>query len=108
MASCGEGGVPMRFLDPMGLGCGKTLREGGGGDFSRFVRFEVGDESKIELWQDIWCGDQSLKASFLVLFNIDHFKEASVADYMLFPNDTFKWNITFVRLVHDWEVEKVT
>jgi hypothetical protein len=30
MIACGEGGVPMRFLGPTGLGCGKTLGEGEG------------------------------------------------------------------------------
>jgi len=33
------------------------------------------------------------------------FKEAFVVDHVLFSNDTFQWNITFIRLVHDWEVE---
>jgi len=52
MVACGEGGVPMRFLDPTGLGCKKNIRWGWG-DFSRFVRFEVGDGSKIRFWQDV-------------------------------------------------------
>lgn len=30
LAACGEGGVPMMFLDPAGLECGKTLRGGEG------------------------------------------------------------------------------
>jgi hypothetical protein len=31
-----------------------------------------------------------------------------VEDHMLFSNDTVQWNITFIILVHDWEVEMVT
>jgi hypothetical protein len=26
------------------------------GGFSRFIRFEVGDGSKIRFWLDVWCG----------------------------------------------------
>ena len=33
-------------------------------DFSRFVKFEVGDGSKIRFWHDVWCGDQTLKEGF--------------------------------------------
>jgi hypothetical protein len=31
-----------------------------------------------------------------------------VTDHMLFSNDTFQWNISFIILVHDWEVDMVT
>jgi len=31
-----------------------------------------------------------------------------MADHMLFSNDTVQWNITFIRSVHDWEVETVS
>jgi hypothetical protein len=49
-----------------------------------------------------------LKAAFPLFFTIVRYKEASVVDHMLFSNDIFKWNITFIKSVHDWEVEMVT
>lgn len=48
-----------------------------------------------------------MKAAFPLLFSIVRYKEASVAD-MLFSNYIFKWNITFIKSMHDWEVEMVT
>jgi hypothetical protein len=32
--------------------------------FSKFVRYEVGDGSKVRFWHDVWCGEQPLKFSF--------------------------------------------
>jgi hypothetical protein len=88
------------MIGSYGLGVQKNIRRGCR-EFSRFVRFEVRDESKIRFWQDVWCGDQTSKASFLV-FNIVRYKEASVADHMLFSNNTFQRNITFIKSVHHW------
>jgi hypothetical protein len=31
-----------------------------------------------------------------------------VVDHLLFANDTYKWNITFIRSMHVWEIEMVT
>jgi hypothetical protein len=41
-----------------------------------------------------------MKEAFSVLFSIARFKEASVADHMLFLNDTCQWNVTFIRSMH--------
>jgi hypothetical protein len=78
------------------------------GDFSRFVRFEVWNKAKIHFWHKVWYGDQTLKEAFPVLFSIAQFKEALVANHMLFVYDTYQWNITFILFVHDWEMELVT
>jgi hypothetical protein len=45
MTACGEGGVLLRSMGLTGLGCGEIL--GGWRDFSRFIRFRVGNGSKI-------------------------------------------------------------
>jgi hypothetical protein len=34
-------------------------------EFFRYTRFEVGDNSKISFWHDVWCEDQPLKVAFL-------------------------------------------
>jgi hypothetical protein len=73
--------------------------------FKSHARFDLGDGSRIRFWDDVWCGDSSLKAAFPGLFNIASFKEASVADNVERSNGTIQWNIQFTRLIHDWEVE---
>jgi hypothetical protein len=58
MITCGEGGAAMRYMGPMGQGCGKTKNiRRGCGEFSRFLRFEVGDGSEIRFGHNVWCGD---------------------------------------------------
>jgi len=60
---------------PFGVGVWKHIRRGCR-VFSRCIRYEVDDESKIRFWHDAWCGDQPLKEAFLVLFGIAHCMEA--------------------------------
>jgi hypothetical protein len=68
----------------------------------------VGDQFRIQFWHDVWIGDRTLMEAFLVLFSIACSKEALVAIHMWFSNDTCQWNVTFIKAVHDWEMELVT
>jgi hypothetical protein len=77
------------------------------GVFSRFIRFEVGDGSHISFWHDVWCGDHSLKDTFPGLFHIAQRKEARVMDNLQVSNGVMHWNVPFLRVVQDWEVEVV-
>jgi len=53
--------------------------------FSKFVRFEVGDDvSKFSFWHDVWCEDRPLKISYPDLFSIACSKDAWVVDNMQF------------------------
>jgi hypothetical protein len=72
-------------------------------EFCKFVRFDMGDGSKIIFCHDMWCGDQTSKAPFPELYSISRFKEALVVDHLQYSNDTLQWNDTFIRSVHDWE-----
>jgi hypothetical protein len=47
----------------------------------------VGDGLKIWFRNDVWCGDQTLKEAFPVIYSIVHFKEASVANHMVVANN---------------------
>uniref|UniRef100_A0A7N2MKQ0 Structural maintenance of chromosomes protein 1 n=1 Tax=Quercus lobata TaxID=97700 RepID=A0A7N2MKQ0_QUELO len=67
------------------------------------IQFEVGAEFTIRFWQDIWCGDTSLRLS--ELFAISRNKEAFVADLMKFLNGVLFWDLNFVRDSQDWELE---
>jgi hypothetical protein len=51
MIARGEDGVLKRLPNLSRWGCGKTLGVGGG--VSRFVKYEVGDMSKIRFWHDL-------------------------------------------------------
>jgi hypothetical protein len=48
----GVGSVVMRC---MGWGLGRISGEVEG-EFSNHTRFEVGDDSKIRFWHNMWCG----------------------------------------------------
>jgi hypothetical protein len=77
----------------------------GWNNFKRHVRFDLGVGSKISFWEDVWCGEVSLKDTFPGMFSIAGLKEASIADNVERSNGVVQWNIVFTRLVHDWEVE---
>lgn len=68
----------------------------------------MGDGFKIRFWHYLWCGNQPLKTDSSDLFCLPRCKEAWVVDHMQFFNENFRWNISFTRLVHDWEVDFVT
>jgi hypothetical protein len=46
--------------------------------FSKFIKYEVGDGSKVSFWNDVWYGD----VSYPDLFDITCSKDAWVADNM--------------------------
>jgi hypothetical protein len=64
----GASGALAWCTSPM-VGVWKNIKRGWG-NFPRFVRFEMGEKSKIWCWHDVWCGDQPLNQAFLVLFSI--------------------------------------
>jgi hypothetical protein len=49
----------------------------------------------------------TLKETFPLLFSIAHFKEACCR-HMQFSNDSCQSKVTFIRVMHDWEMELVT
>jgi hypothetical protein len=64
--------------------------------FSKFVRFEVGDDvSKFSFWHDVWCEDSSLKISYLDLFSIAQRKDAWVVDNIQVREGIIRWNVIF-------------
>jgi hypothetical protein len=73
--------------------------------FKCHFKFDLGVGSRISFWNDVWCEESPLKDTFPVFFSIARFREASIADNMERSNGTIQWNIVFIRLIHDWEVE---
>ena len=50
--------------------------------FSRYIRFELGDGSKIRFWRTSSVGSRPLKLVFLELFSLARFKDASAVDHL--------------------------
>ena len=71
-----EGGwvskVPTRAY---GVGLWKYIRRGWD-KFSRLLKFEVGDGSRIRFWDDVWCMAGTLKDAFPDLYCIARVKDA--------------------------------
>jgi hypothetical protein len=85
----------------MGSECGNVF--GRGGVILR--QFEVRDGSRVLFWHDVWCGELPLKILFPDLFNIACAKEAWVEENMDIAYGVIYWNVMFIRLVHDLEME---
>ena len=54
--------------------------------FSSHTKFDLIDGSKVRFWDDLWCGEMSLKEAFPILYKIASVKDASMADNMDFSN----------------------
>ena len=33
-------------------------------NFSKFLRYDVGDGTRVKFWDDVWCRDRPLKEAF--------------------------------------------
>ena len=54
---------------PYGVGLWKFIRSGWV-KFSKFLKFEVGDGTRIQFWDDVWCCEEPLKDMFPDLYRI--------------------------------------
>jgi hypothetical protein len=72
-------------VGPLGAGVWKYNRRGWR-DFSRFVRYELGNGYKVRFWHDLWCGEQPLKVSYPNLFSFALCKDAWAVDHIQFGN----------------------
>jgi hypothetical protein len=81
------------------VGLWKNIRKGWS-LFCSHTRFELGDESKIRFWNDVWCGKLPLKVAFLALYVVAREKNAFVADHLDYSSGSFQWmSVLFVRLM---------
>jgi hypothetical protein len=46
-----------------GLGLWKSIRRGWD-TFKHYVRFEIGNGSRVLFWKDVWCGERPLMNAF--------------------------------------------
>ena len=59
-----EGWCTKDVSDPYGVSLWKLIMRGWLA-FSKFIQFDVGDGTKVNLWQDESCEDCPLKEAFL-------------------------------------------
>jgi hypothetical protein len=73
----------------------------GWGEFYSHTRFDFGM---------VWYGDQALKAAFPFpnMFSLAQCKDASMANHLVLLSDFQRWNVNFLRVTHDWEVDLFT
>ncbi|XP_050259853.1 uncharacterized protein LOC126704908 [Quercus robur] len=84
----------------------KFIRSGGG-NFSKFIQYEVGDGTRVKFWDDVWCRDHPLKEVFPDLYNISRTRDASISEFMCFVNGRVSWDIQFRHLVNDQESQSL-
>ena len=75
--------------------------------FIQNVVFVLGDGRRITLWNDVWCGEESLSSSFPSLFSLVVNKEAKIADIWESREGAGCWFHTFIRPLNDWELEEM-
>lgn len=59
--------------------------------FSQFIKFKVGDGTRVKLLLDVWCDDTSLKEESFPELYIAQNKEAPVSDHMKLMNGSIFW-----------------
>jgi hypothetical protein len=53
----------------------------------------------------VWCGEMPLKEAFLGLYDIACDNNSFVAAHLILKSESFRWDVRFIRAVHDWEVD---
>jgi hypothetical protein len=94
-------------LDPHGsheVGLWKNIRKGWS-LFSSLTRLILGNGFRIRFWDDVWCGEMSLKEAFPGLYDIACDKNTLVAAHLILESGSFQWDVRLIQAAHDWEVD---
>ena len=104
LVNLSEAGTPMTSED--GNSLWKEIRKEWF-DFIQNAVFALGDSRRINFWNDVWCGEESLSSSFPSLFSLAVNKEAKVVDIWESREGVGCWSPTFIRPINDWELEEM-
>lgn len=80
----------------------------GGNLFCNHTRLILGNGSSIRFWDNVWCGEMTLKEAFPVLYDIACDKDALIATHLVLKSESYQWDVSFFRAAHDWEVDVLT
>jgi hypothetical protein len=81
LATCGLGGVQMRFMGRIGWGY-RSVSRGFRGSFIVILDWRL----VMALQLDVWCGDQVLEPALPKLFILAHYKDASTTNHLEFSS----------------------
>ena len=84
----------------------KSIRKGWL-NFSKFLRYDVDDGTRVKFWVDVWCRNRPLKELFPDLYNISRTRDASVSKVLCYANGRIFWDLQFRRLVNDQESQSL-
>ena len=73
--------------------------------FSKLLQYDVGDGTRVKFWKHVWCGDCTLKDTFLDLYCLSRARDSLVAKVMCWSGGMIHWNFYFRRSPQDWEEE---
>ena len=94
------------ICEPYGVSLWKHIRVGWD-CFSKYLTFKVRDGTRIKFWDNIWCGNCSLRQRFPDLFRLARVLGAMVVDNLRFQGSNILWDVEFSRPIQDWELEVV-
>ena len=65
-------------------------------NFSKFIRYDVGDGTRVKFWADVWCRDRPFKKVFPDLYNISRLRDASIFEVMFMQMREFLGTFSFI------------
>jgi hypothetical protein len=98
MVVCGDEWYSFDPPGSNGVGLWKNITKGWS-LFCSHTKFIIGHGFKIRFWN--WCGEMTLKETFLVLYDIARDKDALVAAHLVLENGSLQWDVGFIRAAHD-------
>lgn len=72
--------------------------------FMNKTSFSVGNGIKISFWKDNWLGQGSLSQMFPDIYILNQQQEATIGEVW----NMQVWNLTYRRLLNDWEIGRLT
>ena len=74
-------------------------------NFSKLLKYDVGDGTRVKFWKHVWCGDCSLKEAFPELYDLSRANDSLVAEVMGWSSRQLHWSFLFRHSPQDWEEE---
>ncbi|KAF5177717.1 Reverse transcriptase zinc-binding domain [Thalictrum thalictroides] len=76
-------------------------------EFQKGVAFEIEKGNRVSFWNDIWCGETTLREDFLGIYLRSRDKEGLVVNHLKWEDHIYSWNLKIRARVYDWETEEI-